>query len=196
MLNAVKNKLAALRAAPSPVNELLERADDCREQAASLKVERDRVARAPRPTSEILDLLDDHLDQLATAGVDALRLGRLTRRDQPVMLELPHHIDKTTAHVDASPATRVLLGIIIATSRPALREVLVGQINDLTRGQPGLTDHELAARLAVIDAEIMSAELAEEFAVRQLEQAGVSVLRRADASPLAVLAHDSALPTA
>lgn len=194
MLNAVKNKLAALRAAPTDINALLEKIDDVRETIATLRTERDRVARAPRPASEILSLLDDHLDRLATDGIDALRLGRLTRRDEPVSLVLPHHIDKTTASVDASPATRALLGIIIATNRQAFREIVKGQVEDLTRDRPGMSDDELSAKLAALDAEILSAELSEEAAIRSLEVSGVNILRRSDADVRAVLADDSAVP--
>lgn len=176
------------------LNAMLEKVDDCRETIATLRTERDRVARSPRPAAEILDLLDDWLDKAATDGVDLLRLGRLTRRDQPVMLELPHHVDPAAGYVDSSPATRALFGLLIATSRPAIRSIIQGQLEDLTRGKEGLTDEQMNARLAEIDAEILSAELSEEAAIRALEGAGVTVLRRADASPVAVLADDAALP--
>lgn len=191
----LKSRLAAMKAAPTDVNALLEQIDDRREVIATLRAERDQISRSPRPTSEIIEMLDSHFDDLATAGVDALRLGRLTRRDQPIMLELPHHVDRSAGYVDSSPATRALLGLIIATSRPAIREIIASQISDLTRGRPGMSDDELSTRLAEIDAEILNAELGEERAIRSLESAGVSVLRRADASPLAVLASDAALPS-
>lgn len=194
MLGSIKNRLASMRAAPTPINDLLASVDDMREQIASLRAEREKVSRAPRPASETLAALDQHLDDLATSAVDRLSLNRLTNRTNPVSLSLPFHVDRETTATDASAACTVLLGLLIATSRPAIRQIIEGQLQDLTKGRPGLTDDELHARLAELDREILNAELAEESAIRALEGAGVAVLRRPDADVRAVLAADAALP--
>jgi hypothetical protein len=161
-----------------------------------LKSERDSVIRAPRPAAEIMTALDTWMDQAATGAVDGLRLGALLRRDHPVELTLPFRLDAETRAVDGAAATKAVLGLLIATSRPAIRHVIQGQIEDLTKARPGMSDAELAARLAELDREIVDAELAEESAIRSLEVAGVTVLRRPDADPRAVLAADGALPAA
>jgi hypothetical protein len=194
MLHTLKSKLAALRAAPVPVNDLLATVDDVREQIAILRVERDRVARAPRPASEIMTALDDHLDQIATDAVDGLRLGSLLRRDQPVALALPYRLDPETRAIDSTGAVKSLLGLMVAANRQSFREIVQGQIEDLTRDRPGMSDAELHARLAEIDAELLAAELSEESSIRALEASGINVQRRGDADPRAALAADSALP--
>jgi hypothetical protein len=189
----LKSKLAAMRAAPTPINSLLEAIDDHREVIASLRAEREKVSRAPRPAAEILDALDAHLDKLATDAVDGLNLNSMTNRANPLALRLPFRTDRERATIDSSAACSVLLGLIIATSRPAIRSIIQGQLQDLTRGKEGMSDEALTARLAEIDREILSAELAEESAIRSLEVAGVTVLRRPDLDPRAALADDSAL---
>lgn len=195
MLGSIKNRLASMRAAPVPVNDLLTSVDDHREVIASLKAERDRVARSPRPAAEIMTALDAWLDQAATDAVDSMRLGALLRRDRPIALDLPTYRDPVAGQLDVTPSTKALLGLLVAVNRQAFREIVKGQVEDLTRDRPGLTDEALSARLAEIDAEILAAEMAEESAIRSLAVAGVAVQRRADASPLAVLAHASALPS-
>lgn len=196
MLGSIKNRLASMRAAPTPINDLLASVDDMREQIASLRAEREKVSRAPRPAAEILDALDSWLDQAATDAVDRLHVNRLTNRTNPVSLSLPFHVDRETTATDASAACTVLLGLLIATSRPAIRQIIEGQLEDLTKGRPGMSDAELSAKLAELDAQILSAELAEEAAIRALEGAGVAVQRRPDLDPRAALAADDALPAA
>lgn len=195
MLSALKTKLTALRAAPTDLNGLLDRIDDLRETIASHQAEREAVSRAPRPASEILEALDFHLDKIATQSVDALHLGRITRRDVPTVLELPFRLDRDTRQVDATAALQAVFGLLIACNREAFRSLIAGQINDLCRGRPALTDADQASRLAALDQEILIAEMAEERSIRDLEAAGVAVLRRPDASPLAALAADDALPS-
>jgi hypothetical protein len=194
MLGSIKSKLAALRAAPVPVNSLLEQVDDMREQVATLRAERDRTARAPRPASEILTALDDWLDSAATSAVDSLQLGSLLRRDRTVGLSLPYRIDPETRVVDGTGTSQTLFGLLIAVNRQAFRSIIEGQLSDLARGTPGISDDEIHARLAELDAELLAAELSEEAAIRALEMSGISVQRRPDADPRATLAADAALP--
>ncbi len=64
------------------------------------------------------------------------------------------------------------------------------------RDRSAMTDAEQVARLAEVDAERTAVELREESAIRQLERSGLPVLRRPDASPVALLVADDALPAA
>ena len=165
-------------AAPTSVNELLSSVDARRDEIASLRTERDAIESAPRPIGDVLADLDLHLDFLATASVDALSLDCLRARGAAVEL-------KATA-----PIT---LGLLVAIAREPLRQIIADQLGDLEKNRPGLAEKDRLARLAEIDRAILAAELAEERALRALERQGVMIARRADASPLAVLAADQAL---
>jgi hypothetical protein len=70
MLDALKAKLTALRAAPVPVDQLLEDIDSVREQIAVLTEERAAIIAAPRPPEEVIGLLEDHLNELAADALD------------------------------------------------------------------------------------------------------------------------------
>jgi len=190
------NKLARMRAAPRPINDLLEAVDDCREQIAGLRSERARVAAAPRPASEILADIDEALDGLATAAIDRLQLHRLIGRKAPAEIRVPLAPGRDLAeqYVNTEVAARTLFGLIIAAAREPLRAVLAGQIEDRLDGRECLTDTEIEARVSEIDRLILAAELSEEAATRTLEAAGIEVQRRGDADPLVVLAADDALP--
>ena len=192
MFGRSKTRSAATKDLPG----LLDAVDQHRERIARLTAEREAIAHAPRPISETLSLLDDHLDALATSGVDALRLGRLTSRGAAISLDLPFHIDRATGAVDGSHASRALLGLLVATNRAAFRQIVEGQLTDLMRDRSAMTDAEQVARLAEVDAERTAVELREESAIRQLERSGLPVLRRPDASPVALLVADDALPAA
>lgn len=196
MLRTLKTKLASMRAAPTDIGGLLERIGGLREEIAILQIERETTAHAPRPPAEILMALDGWFDQAATDAVDRLGINRLTNRANPAGLELPYFIDPQTRHVDATMATKTLLGLLIASNREAIRDIVAGQLRDLCRDRPALTDEAQASRLAALDHQILSAEFAEESAIRCLEAAGVFIQRRPDAAPLAVLADDDALPQA
>jgi hypothetical protein len=190
------SRLAVRRSAQIDVNSTLEDVDNLRAQIDSLREERAAVEVAPRPQVEILASLDGWLDAAATEATDRLRLGRLLDRTQPVALTLPTFVDRAAATINAAPAVETLFGLLIATNRKAIRSLLSDQLSDLMADRPGLTDGERADRLAELDGALLATEFAEERAVRALEAAGVEVLRRSDASPLAVLADDAALPTA
>lgn len=176
------------------ISNLLTKVDESREQIAVLRSERETVARAPRPLAETLTLLDAHLDVIATQAVDGFHLGGLLRRDQSVALRLPFRFDAETRSVDTTGAVNAMLGLLVATCRPALRQIIEGQLSDLLQDRPALTDQEQAARLSELDRQILTTELHEERCIRQLEAAGLPVLRRPDAAPLALLAADTALP--
>ncbi|WP_367715144.1 hypothetical protein AB2N04_14675 [Nitratireductor sp. GISD-1A_MAKvit] len=57
-----------------------------------------------------------------------------------------------------------------------------------------ISEEEREARVAKIDSDILSAELAEEALIRAAEEAGFPVERRLDADPRAVLAPATSLP--
>lgn len=171
---------------PISVNDLLGTVDAMRDQIAALRDERAQVENAPRPLDETLGLLDAHLDALATSAVDNLSLHHLRDRRGTFGLKL-------SQSGISDFAIQTLFGLFVATSRDALRSVIVGQLEDLAQARPGMSDQDRQERLAEIDRAILKAELAEEAAIRALERQGVSIARRADLSPLIALAADDAL---
>jgi len=197
MLNTLQNRLAAMRAAPTDLNRLLETVDDLREQVSTLRAERTAVLAAPRPVEQILEALDAHLDELATDAVDRLRLARLLDRRAPVRVGLPLTPGRDLAelNVNTGAAMSNLFGLLIVAARQPLRDLIADQVADLMAHREPLTDQQIEARVAEIDDALLVAELSEEGSTRLLERAGIFVDRRGDASPLAVLAADAALPT-
>jgi len=85
--------------------------------------------------------------------------------------------------------------LLIVAARQPLRDLIADQVADLMAHREPLTDQQIEARVAEIDDALLVAELSEEGSTRLLERAGIFVDRRGDASPLAVLAADAALPT-
>jgi hypothetical protein len=165
---------------------LLTAIDAHRDQIASLRADRAQIEAAPRVLADVMTDLDAHLDAIATEAVDALSLHQL--RDRRGMSGL-----KLSESGRADVAVQTLFGLFVATNRAAIRDLIVGQLEDLESARPGMTDADRVARLAELDAEILRAELAEESAIRRLEAQGVSIARRSDLSPLVALAADAAL---
>jgi hypothetical protein len=190
MLDAIKGKLAALRAAPAPVNELLETVDDLREQVATLQQEREATLAAPRPVEEVSSLLDDRLSALAADALDALHVPSLLTPGADVTVKL-------SATGDARTEVGNLLGLLVLLHRPALKKVMTAQIEQAASLSPvpPLSEGQRAARLSELDGQILAAEMAEEACIRRLEAVGIAVQRRSDLNPLVALAADDALPS-
>lgn len=168
------------------VNALLGEVDEQRDRLGALRQDRAQIEAAPRPLANVLDDLDQHLDQIATSALDGLSLHQL--RDRRGMSGL-----KLSQSGHASVETANLLGLLVAVAREPLRQIIAGQLQDLDQARPGMAEADRTARLAEIDKEILTAEMAEESALRRLEAQGVSIARRSDLSPLVALAADAAL---
>lgn len=169
--------------------------DSLRAEIAAKKREIVQVERAPRPADEALAAFDTWCDQIATSAVDRLGVSYLAQPNNSGALRLPI-VRLAGEHApDLTGAADVLLGLIVLTSRDELRDVIRGQIEDLTGGRETLGEDARGERVEALRAEILHLELAEEAVVRQLEEAGLPVSRRADAPALALLASDDALPT-
>jgi hypothetical protein len=63
----------------------------------------------------------------------------------------------------------------------------------MAEGRAVIATSDRCARIEAARAELLQAELMEESAIRELERVGVTVERRADANPQAVLAADACL---
>lgn len=171
---------------PASINELLAQIDERRDEIATLRADRAKVENAPRPFGDIMADVEEFFDRAATSAIDCLSLHHLTARNAGGEIRLSQ-----SGHPTVEAAS--LFGLLILTNRDKIREVVAGQIEDMLAARPALEEDQRQARLAQIDREILTAELAEEGALRALELQGVSIARRADLNPLIALAADSAL---
>lgn len=194
------NLIKTLSAGRSAVAAAVDGVDLIREQIFAAKKEIDRIASAPQPVEAALAAFDSWAGRVATEAVDAMSVGSLldprsARRGFPLpRMALPVG-SAGEAVFDYGAATDRLLGLLVATSMSALRQIIEGQLDDLTFGKETMTEAVRAKKLANAEAELLTHELTEESAIRALENAGVDILRRPDADPRALLAVDASLPS-
>lgn len=203
----IGNIIAALRGQREAASGALDAIEVVREQIAAAKAEVERITLAPQPIEAALEALDAWMESQATAAVDALPVARLldpvgARRGldrEPVVIRR-HAAGDGGGHVsvELGPEVDVLRGLLFTspTVRAEIRATIEGQLNDRLRGREAMTPETRAKKLARAQQTLFDFELTEEAAVRALESAGLSVLRRADADPRALLASDASLPEA
>ncbi|TBY93587.1 hypothetical protein E0H35_25680 [Rhizobium leguminosarum bv. viciae] len=84
--------------------------------------------------------------------------------------------------------------LLAAQLGPRMADTLKADVERLYEQRPGITEEERVMRIREFDRKLLDAELTEESMIRAAETGGFPVLRRRDADPLAVLAHDKVLP--
>jgi hypothetical protein len=172
----LKKLLAGSRKAASSVSEGLQ---ELRMRRLRLIDERDEIAARPVPKDEALAALDRDLDELIAIAKRETNMRSLTRADNPAW---------------TIPQNGVLLGLLLGANRAAFRDQLADMIAPVyANGSKPIAADEREAALRRIEEELLDIELAEEAAIRAAEAAGLTVLRRADADPKAVLASDAEL---
>lgn len=77
---------------------------------------------------------------------------------------------------------------------PQVEAAMKANVRRFYQTTSGVSEGERSDRLDEIDRQILDLELAEESIIREAEKYGMTLQRREDADPRAVLAHDSALP--
>jgi hypothetical protein len=142
--------------------------DTIRNRIAELKVEARAIADAPVPLEEAVADLDACLDYMA--GHRQFNVGMHT-----------HPSDRI-----AWPKLDV--EELFVTLRPLIREARLDAIQrELSTRLPGLPKNERAARLQEIDRQLLTLEMTEEAMIEEAEAAGITIARRVDADPRAVL---------
>jgi hypothetical protein len=187
----MRDFLKILQTSRTATTSALQVVDQIRAAISAKKEEIAALQRAPRPVAEAMRLFDAWADHEATKAVDALRIDVLL--DSSVAtpgLRLPMTGIPQQTGANAAPAAEALLGLILLTCRNQVRAVIQGQLSDMLDGREALTNAERATRLTRAQADLAEAERTEEAAIRSLEAVGVTIARRADASPAAVLASD------
>lgn len=171
----LKKLLAGSRKAATSVSEGLR---ELRMRRLRLLDERDATAARPVPQADALAALDRDIDELVATAKRETNVRSLTRAENPAW---------------TIPQNGILIALLIGANREAFRSQLAEMIAPAYADAKPIEAAEREATLRRIDDELLDLEMAEEGAIRGAEAAGLSVLRRADADPRAVLASDEEL---
>lgn len=167
---------------------------EIRGELAALDAEAQRIAEAPQPVEDALAALDAWLDREAEAGLAATPVAALldSRTSATGLARAPVFADGKRV---MEPDLAALRGLLCALPpvRHALRELVKGQLQDLTRGVETMSPSTRAKKAARIAEQRLALELREEGLIRAAERAGIAVTRRASADARVLLAADSAL---
>jgi hypothetical protein len=162
--------------------------DGLREQLDKLKSERDRVAALPITKVMAIERLDEWVGDLRRnprAGIEGLVLSMMAPQKKG-------WIDFLSGSLDGYYNAKIEWALA-----DHIREKLAAKIEAAyAGGVTGIEDAERERQLAKIDADIADCEAAEESMIRAAQDAGITIVRRPDASPHAVLARDADLPAA
>ncbi|MHC9236619.1 hypothetical protein ACX9MO_13375 [Pseudooceanicola sp. 502str34] len=190
--------LKSLAASRDAAAEARQNIDALREEIAEVKNTISRLRSAPQPVAEAMEAFDRWSEKVADAGVAAMHPEHLLQPEAAARgLRLPYATVNVEGerHTNFDRVDEVLLGLVLAASMPALREIVEGQLDGLVEGRETLSADARAERIAEAEDDLLQLELTEEAAVRSMEAAGVVIARRADADPRAILASDASLAT-
>jgi len=147
-------------------------------EIAAKKEKLDAARDAWPPIAEAHALADSRIDDMATDGKKHLDyfcrgLGQFGSGDVPLLGE-------NCVHADA---------IFAALNEAAIRNTTRSSIEKFYSGITGeiIPSRDKPAAIARLEKEIFALEVAEEKAIEQAEESGLTVQRRADASPEAIL---------
>lgn len=174
LLNTVKAKVAAARKALQTASGSVA---DVRAAVVRLQDERRAVEAAPIPQDEAIPLVDTFVDR-ALAG-----LSQFADPDE-IVASAAHGRPIDLRALTADQRVAVMVAALGPVLRLRFRELLADHYTGLS---VGLAADDRQARLRAIDAEVVALEREEEVLIRELAEAGVTVDRRGDADPRAVL---------
>ncbi|MCV2873301.1 hypothetical protein OEZ71_13460 [Defluviimonas sp. WL0050] len=132
----------------------------------------------------------------AVAAVDA-EIARLSSEVKPAMRSVIGPL--TRPGEGQAPNLRIrsnqpmTLSMLAFLAPAVLRDALLDEIGQVYEGRSFPSEAERPTLIAKAEDELEALERGEELLFREAERAGLSVLRRADADPRWVLAHDDAL---
>ncbi|CUX23206.1 conserved hypothetical protein [Agrobacterium deltaense Zutra 3/1] len=172
-LKTIGNALRATQAASQNINNGI---SELRRHIQDIKRERSKVVDLPISKEETLERVDAMIDHLT--------------RDARYFYPDPKDISRPGFSANNISA----ISILIAQRASDMAEKMKRDVEDFYASAVGITSDERENRLRDIDRKILDAELAEESLIRAAENSGFPILRRRDADPRAVLAHDKVLP--
>ena len=142
--------------------------------------ERDDIESRPRPLAEAQDAVAQSVLASAERAVAGINLASLMRPS------------RHGPRLDLSDEQRATLAF--GANAESVADMIRAKLAQKYEGGPQpMTADEQAAELTRIDGELLSAEMAEEGVIRELEASGFEIQRRADADARALLAHDREL---
>lgn len=183
MMAALIEKLTTRRkAATKGYGDARRALSELRELGAKLRDERAGLEARVVPLNEAQDAAARAVMRAAEAALDDINLASLTRPE-----------DGRAPRLDLTETRRDALAF--AAQVESITAMLNARLADRYErlGLEGIAADEKAAALAKIDADLLAAECAEEAVIRDLEREGAGPLRRPDADPRALLAHESEL---
>ncbi|RID91617.1 hypothetical protein D2N39_13045 [Gemmobacter lutimaris] len=169
--------------------------DEIRAQIDAKGDEIEALRTAPRPVSDAIAAFDQWADRVATAAVDRAGISYMLGPEGRGDIRLPSYRAPGETTPNLTGSVEVLLGLLILTGRDKLRAVIEGQLADLAAGRETLDAEQRIERIASAEGDLRGLEMAEETIVRQMQNAGLAVVRRVDATALALLADDASLPS-
>jgi hypothetical protein len=159
--------------------------DTIRVRIGKLKDERDSLVDADVPQDEALQRLDDWIaterDRYRSGSI-----GAFIARDQGQVAPMIHPTVSGGNTVSFGNVQSALVWIAPDLVRAALAAEIENHYR--TRGDAGVADDDREQRLAELDDELLELETDEERMICQAEAAGLTVLRRGDADPRAIVA--------
>lgn len=144
-----------------------------------------------RLKAERSQLLNSPVDKaVAYERVDRWVLAMRTRVGGPTVKAEAF----TTSNPSWAPPSIDFEAALSSFLAPIVGEVLRKELDALYEQIAPLGEDDRRERLRHIERRLLDLEMAEESIIRSSEAGGFAILRRADADPTAVLAHDKALP--
>ena len=151
--------------------------DHCRDEIHRLTEARKHVARAVLPLDALLAQVDAHVDALAKRGTPALSVDK----DQ---LTVRHSFDSFGSN--SRDAVAILAWLHPDEMKQRLRDEVLA-IRETERSLPVMTPEARRAKLRELDARTLAFEREEECLIVEAAESGLTIERRENASPAAVL---------
>lgn len=168
----------ALNASKAATEEINHGLTSIRDQILHLKAEARGLGNSAVQEEEALRRVDEWVDVESRASREGL--------------PLPGYFAKRHGNY-TMPMCRIDTAIAAIVAQQVAEE-MKRQVKEHYASLSVPSEHEREARSVTLDRQLLDCELTEESIIRQAEAVGLPVLRRSDADPRAVLAHDKVLP--
>lgn len=178
MSDATKLAMGALKSAQSATRAIAESLDEMRLQIGDLKAARKKLAGLKVAEDVALGRAERWVASVVANAQQAAPSPNDFRSSRDGW-QIPR--------TDADVAFCAYLGDL-------LLDAVQAQLRESCEDDPGIGETDRKARMSALGRQLLDLELAEEAIIRHAEALGLSVMRRENADPLAVLADDSVLP--
>jgi hypothetical protein len=182
------------RKASEPASAVITR---CRGEVDKLKIRISEILTAPRPAAEVMEQALREIEALAERGVPDFSAlfdgsGGIDWPTTAADLMVRSGTDGMPAPAHGSNVD--VLGLLAWLFKPQLVKAITAAVEDAEIGGEPIPSAQRPKLAAQFRASLLEVERIEEAAAEELEAMGVTVERRVDADPRAVLGLSSALP--